>query len=122
VRELNYPLPWMGKPTNFRLNDEPAGGLQAFAVLLSRRPLPSYADYQKQRGEAAWSKLPGGRGVWLVDEKGIHQGRRGLGIVRGEVVQQRGVPPIGELRQSVMGAGVQVVEVLAFPVRAKEDN
>src|SRR5262249_17539619 len=110
----------------FYLNDEPAGGLQALALVVSNKPLPPYEEWKKSRGPLAWQKLPGGRGVWLADANGLHQARAGVGIVRGEVkalpgggepeAQKRLRGVVAELRPG----GGAVVEVLAFPVRAKE--
>jgi serine/threonine protein kinase len=124
VKHLHYPLPnpQSGKPTGLPLNDEPAGGLQAFTVLASAAPLPAYRDYEQVRGQAPWRKLPGGKGVWLGDRHGVYAASRGLGVIRGKPVDLPGVPPLMQLARELEVGGVETAEVLAFPVQAKEDK
>jgi hypothetical protein len=51
----------------FGLTDGP--GLQAFVLVASRQPLPSYKRWQSRVGIAPWEKLPQERawGVWQYD-------------------------------------------------------
>jgi hypothetical protein len=123
LKRLTYPFrnPQTGKPLALPLDDEPAGGLQALAVLVSGRLLPAYQDYLKARGPVGWGKMPGGKGVWLGDTKGVYQARRGLGVLRGKPVDLPGVPPLMRLARELSVAGVEQAEVLAFPVRPKGD-
>jgi hypothetical protein len=115
VDRLNYPLA-------FRLSDEPAGGLQAFAVVASRQPLQAYALWKKSRGPVPWSKRIRSEGVWLADQTGVYRAQRGIGVVRCEVRQLPGAPPLEELVRALQVGGAETVEVWAFPVRAKEEN
>jgi hypothetical protein len=127
VRELSWPpRQATGEEGGYYLNDEPGGGLQALAVVASSEPLPAYEDWQKKRGRLSWQKLPGGKGVWLADANGVHPGRPGVGIERGEV---KGLPGTGEtvlqkrlrrVMEELRQRGAETVDVLAFPVRAKE--
>jgi serine/threonine protein kinase len=129
VRELTWPpRRASSEEGGYCLNDEKGGGLQALAVVVAQEPLPAYEAWRGGRGPGAWQKMPGGKGVWLVDEKGVHPGRAGVGIVRGEV---KALPGTGEtavqkrLRrvvQNLRKGGAETVEVLAFPVRAKEER
>jgi hypothetical protein len=100
----------------FYLNDEPTGGLQAFAVVASREPLPAFAQWKKGRGEASWKKLPPGRGVWRCDGEGVYP----LPRERGRVESLRNAPPLESLYTSLKKGPAEVVELIAFGVRAKE--
>jgi hypothetical protein len=116
---IDYPA---GKDTWFFLNDEPRGGLQAFAVVASRRPLPSFEEWSKQRGTAAWKRQVG-EGVWGADCEGAYRHFKGLALDRGTRGTQAplpGAPPLRELCRSLHKAGAELVEALAFPVRPRE--
>jgi hypothetical protein len=117
VARIDYPA---RKNRWFVLDDEPAGGLQAFAAVISRRPLPSYEAWRKQRGPAAWKKLPAGRGVWAADSEGTYPMREAV-IQRGAEGDLPGTPPLDELCRSLQKAGAEKVEALAFPVLPKEE-
>jgi hypothetical protein len=109
-----------GKPVLFSLDDEPRGGLQAFAVVLSRAPLPSFAAWEKARGRAPWGRETGWTSTWLADEEGVYPVLPGRGVVRGKEVEVGEVPPLLRLCRSLQqGAEVEWVEVLAMPVGAK---
>jgi serine/threonine protein kinase len=126
VQELRWPQQQPdGKQGAFYLDDEPAGGLQALALVVASKPLPAYEVWKENRGKLAWEKLPGGKGVWLADQSGVHPARAGVGIVRGTV---KGVPGTDEtevqkrlrlVREELSKGGAETVEVLAFPVRGK---
>jgi serine/threonine protein kinase len=116
---LEYPA---RKDKWFCLDDNPSGGLQAFAVVVSRRPLPPYAGWHRARGNAAWRKLPPGEGVWIGDVEGVYPVLPGKGGVRGHERDLPGAPPLRELCRSLARAGGEVVEVLAFPVNPKEKH
>jgi hypothetical protein len=116
---LEYPA---RKDKWFCLDDNPAGGLQAFAVVVSRRPLPPYAGWHRARGNAAWRNLPPGEGVWIGDVEGVYPVLPGKGGVRGHERDLPGAPPLRDLCRSLARAGGEVVEVLAFPVIPKEKH
>jgi tRNA A-37 threonylcarbamoyl transferase component Bud32 len=115
VRRVVYPAggDWL------YLNDNKEGGLQALAVLASARPLPAYAKWVKVRGPAGWRKHPAGRGVWLADGEGLYPALEGRALLR-DVRPPPGAPPLRALERRLRTGGVEVVEVLAFPVRKKE--
>jgi hypothetical protein len=101
----------------FNLDDEPRGGLQAFAVVLSREPLPSYAEWVKGRA-LPWRREAEWKGAWLADAVGVYPVLAGRGVVRGRD-EARKVPPLLRLVKALRSGDV-VVEVLAVPVEAKE--
>lgn len=109
-----------GGPMLFRLDDEPRGGLQAVAVVASASELPAFEEWAKGRGPWPWQRQAGWKGAWVADREGVYPVLPGGGAVRGneEVVE---VPPLRELARA-LEAGGEVVEVLAIPVRPKENN
>jgi hypothetical protein len=104
----------------FYLDDDVSGGLQVFGVLASREPLSSYAEWKRERGAIAWPRQPARAGVWIADLKGIYRRTKGQPEDRGTAGQRPGMPPLMKLAQSLQVAGVEQVELLAFPVKAKE--
>jgi hypothetical protein len=109
-----------GKDDWLYLDDDPAGGLQAFAVVASRRPLPAFTAWKEQRGAAAWRKRPAGERVWSSDGRGVYPELPGEPGDRASVGKLPGAPPLVELARSLKrGAEVEAVEMLAFPVRAR---
>jgi hypothetical protein len=122
VKYLHYPPvhPRTGNSMGLTMNDETAGGLQAIALLVSASPLPPYADYQSMRGQVGWKKQLRNKGVWLADTEGVYPVRRGVGVVRGEQGKLPDVPPLLAFARQLKVGGVDLVEILAFPVGAKE--
>jgi hypothetical protein len=100
----------------FRLDDEPAGGLQAFAVVASREPLPAYRERQKKHGKAAWRRTLA-EGVWCADQTGTHPVLAGQVVVRGQEEEVQAPPSLQAVVQS-LGRGA-TVRVWAFPVGKK---
>jgi hypothetical protein len=100
----------------YRLDDNSAGGLQAFAVVASSRPLPSYAEWRRALGKVNWRKLPAAPGVWSGDAEGVYPVIPGKGVVRGQEQDLPGAPPLCDLCRSLAKPSGAVVEVLAFPV------
>jgi hypothetical protein len=139
-----------GKERGFYLDDEPRGGLQALALVVAREPLPAYEEWRGRRKPEVWEKLPGGEGVWLVDAAGVREVKAGVDDARvavktpgitgalvvppapgvdGMIGTPKGLPGTGETElekrlwqvwQDLVQGGTETVEVLAFPVRAKE--
>jgi hypothetical protein len=105
-----------GKDVVFRLDDEPRGGLQAFAAVASRQPLPAYGEWQKQHGKAAWRRLTA-EGVWCADRTGTHPVLEGQVLVRGKEEEVPGTPPLEEVVRSLGEA--EAVTLWAFPVGSK---
>jgi hypothetical protein len=94
--------------------------LQVFAVLASPQRLPAYAEWKRQRGAIAWRKQKPGVGVWIADLKGTYPRMKGQQEDRGSFGERPGMPPLTPLAQAVHRGGVEQVEMLSFPVKAKE--
>ncbi len=119
--EFDYPAPRSNKRISvfFRLNDEPKGGLQAFAVLASRRELPAYQEWVKQHGEGNWRHLDSSN-VWFADRTGPPRPvLPGVSGPRGSEEEVEGVPPLQEVVKSLGPA--DAVTLWAFPVLKKEE-
>lgn len=115
-KQARMPLrsPTTGKDQRFKLNDNVDGGLQAFAVLASTQPLQSWRKWRVGR-PTKWQIWPAGLNVWQADVKGsypIVRGKRGL--------EDREGPSLSSVCEGYTGDGVEVVELLAFPVGAKQ--
>lgn len=100
----------------FRLNDEPRGGLQAFALVLSRAPLPPFNRWQNP--EWTWTRLDGWKIPWLADRHGVYPVVPGEGTLRGQEVETK-VPPLFRLLRE-LDARADLVEILAMPVLPRE--
>jgi hypothetical protein len=104
----------------FYLDDDASGGLQVFAVLASSQPLPSYAEWKRQREALPWRKQPARPGVWIADLKWTYPRTKGRPEDRGTVADRPGMPPLTPLARALQRGGVEQVEMLSFPVNAKE--
>jgi hypothetical protein len=117
VARLRYP------PGNIKLaleeKDDEVGGLQVYAVVASRRPLPAYQEWRNSRGTVAWRKFQEFKGVWQADPLGAYPVKAGQAD-RGRLWKDASGPPLAELCQALRVGGVTAVEAVAFPVRAKE--
>jgi serine/threonine protein kinase len=109
-------LPLGGK--EYCLDEEPRGGLQVYVLAASRRPLPSYADWVKQRRPVGWQRQVGITGVWRADAAGTYAAVNGQPDER-TVKPALGMPPLERLCQELQSGGVEAVEAIAFPVAAK---
>src|SRR5262249_34989974 len=54
VRQVRYPL----AGEFFSLTDSATGGLQVFAVVAAREPLPSFEEWSAGRGPIPWQPMP----------------------------------------------------------------
>jgi tRNA A-37 threonylcarbamoyl transferase component Bud32 len=117
-RSLGYPGP--SNPDEIYGLTE-GTGLQAFAVVVSHQPLPSFREWTRRHGRPPWrAGLPGDPGVVWVDDgqwplpltADDPKGLRGKGVkVRG------GGAAVGELRKWLSSVpGVDAVAVEAFSV------
>jgi hypothetical protein len=104
------------------LTDSRQGGLQAFAVVASRHPLPTYTEWQKARGTLPWRRWPAGQQVWLADRQGVYPVFPGRPVDRAAAVKvPGGSPPLRAVCEALLrGVEEGVVELWAFPVRARE--
>jgi hypothetical protein len=122
---LQYPPPprvgragEAAEPNGFRLNDNKAGGMQAFLVAASRRPLPPYQKWARQRGRPPWQHQPPAGGVW-----GATLGWQDDSVrLRGDIVALVGQPPLARLCDWARGDDVEVVEAMAFGVFPQRDR
>jgi serine/threonine-protein kinase len=98
-------------------------GLMAFALVVSRRPLPAYAEWRKQRGDSPWRKAEAQRDVvWRYD------GRELLAVTADEPGGTRAkgrrlgdAGPLAELLGWLREAReVETVAAVAFPVLPAE--
>jgi hypothetical protein len=94
----------------FPLNDE--AGLQAFVLLVSEHPLPSYADWCKRVGKPPW------RAIREDFVGGFRRGEGFWGGPRGKPVDRvfAAPAPLRDLCRFFEKAGPDALEVLVFPV------
>ncbi len=126
VSRLLYPPPSAGpdgrpaRRQGVALDDDPAGGLQAYVVAASRQPLPSYAQWAAQRGTLPWRKLPPSPLVWSSDGRTFQRMAPHEPLVRGSVVELQVQQPLVQLCGWANGPDVDVVQALTFPVYRRE--
>jgi serine/threonine protein kinase len=112
-------LPLGGK--QFRLDEEPAGGLQVYVIAAARQPLPAYERWRRQlRTPVTWKRQTGFNGVWQADENGTYPMIKGQ--TKRSVKPPVGVPPLAQLCQELKSGGVEAVEAIAFPVAARREK
>jgi hypothetical protein len=104
---------------------EEGEGLMAFALVVSRHPLPAYAEWRKQRGASPWRKADAQRDVvWRYD------GRELLAVTPEEPAGARAkgrrlgdAGPLAELVGWLRQAPeVEAVAAVAFPVLPAEKD
>jgi hypothetical protein len=111
--EINYP----SDPTKgFGLTD--GLGAQAFVVIASRAPWPSYAEWSRNLGALPWKSVPLDD-VWRYD--GFNFDRE---IQRGDLRPLADVPKPLEATCRTLGTGpgVLAIRALAFPVKPREES
>jgi hypothetical protein len=97
-----------------RLND--GEGLQAFAVLASRQPLPAYADWQKQH-PVPWERTPATSGVVWRAAGGPVEGFYEDGFDRATEEAKGDKAVIRDLARQLRAIpGVEAVAVISFAV------
>jgi serine/threonine protein kinase len=99
----------------YRLDD--GAGLQAFALVASRQPLPAWVEWRRRAPDLAWDKVPATSGfVWRDDGMGLRVGRA-QGDVRGTEVASKEDAQLRELGRRLRSApGVEAVALLGFAV------
>ncbi len=113
-----YPPP--GKSDErYRLSE--GAGLHAFALVVSRQPLPPYRDWKQQRAAMPWAaNLPCEPGVvWVADHQGLQPLTADDSVgTRGKGVKARGSGgPAATLANWLCGlSGIDTAIVEAFPV------
>jgi hypothetical protein len=112
ISTLEYPL----NPAKFfSLTD--GSGLQAFVLVASREPLPSYKEWRAANGGPPWRQTQAD-GIWRFD------GHRyeAMGPQRGQERERQGPPQVLQALCNFFKDRPQVdaIEVLAFPVQPKD--
>jgi hypothetical protein len=113
-----YPPP-AKSDERYRLSE--GAGMQAFALVVSRQPLPPYREWKERIGPVAWTaRLPCEPGVvWRDDALGLEPLLAGDNAgTRGKGVKARGAGgPAAKLASWLRGLpGVDTVTLEAFPV------
>ncbi len=119
VTRLRYPA---GDVRLYLEETDQGSGLQAYAAVASRRPLPAWRAWRKERRNLAWRALPAGETVWQADARASYPVLPNQGADRGSLKEAPGVPPLAALCRALLEGGAEAVEVVAFPVRPKEDG
>jgi hypothetical protein len=100
---------------DFALDD--GVGLQAFVVLVSRQPLPSYDDWKSQRPVPVWRKLPAKAGVVWRGDGTLFVPVTRSGDQRGKVMKLPEEALLDELCEQLRQApGIEGLAVEAFAV------
>jgi hypothetical protein len=109
--QLDYPA----AGGDFSLND--GMGLQAFVLVVSRQPLPSYDEWKAKRPAPVWRALSTkAEEVWRRDGKRLQHFTR-KGDRRGTVVSSPETDLLGELCEPLGHApGVEALAMTAFVV------
>jgi hypothetical protein len=117
TKEPRYP-PRSKTTEVYRLED--GTGLQAFALVVSKDPLPSFQEWWRKAGAPPWQAgLPSPAGVvWRHDGQWLILGSRSNpGGQRGKGKSIRGGAPVAVLADWLRAIpGVDAVAVVAFPV------
>jgi serine/threonine protein kinase len=102
--------------TQLNLND--GEGLQVFAVVASRQPLPSYAAWRQQRPALPWRRTPATSGVvWLGDGKEVQGQYDDTGVRATEEKTDKEM--VRDLARALRGMpDVEAVAVVGFAVDA----
>jgi serine/threonine protein kinase len=103
--------------SRLRLND--GTGLQVFAVVASRRPLPAYTEWRKQRPTLPWKHMPATSGVvWLSNGDWV-SGQYEPGLARAQEEEMTDRTVVRDLAKALRGLpGVDAVAVVGFAVDA----
>ncbi len=92
--KLQYPP--VGVRDEYALDD--GVGLHVFLTVVSKEPLPSYAEWKNKHGIAPWTKTAGGEGtVWRKTEGDLHAATETDPDVRGPGAAALGVAPVERL-------------------------
>jgi serine/threonine protein kinase len=104
-------------PADGQLNLNDGVGLQAFVLVASRQPLPTYAEWRKEFPPVAWKRTPATSGcVWRGDGQNL-QRLLSPGDDRGTVVPVAEKSLLEQLGRRLRSApGVEAVELIAFAV------
>jgi hypothetical protein len=100
-----------------RLRLDDGEGLQAFAVVASRQPLPAYSKWRERRPSLTWGRVPATPGVvWRSDGDRV-DGEYDSGFVRATEEAIGGKAVISRLVKALKRMpGVEAVAVVGFAV------
>ena len=122
--ELTYPAHDPDK-TYYGFTDGP--GLQAFVLIVSEQPLPAYAEWKRQRGDAPWQATRGAklRGILRHDGRweeafslaATHQSRG-----KGEKIESDGGGLSQLVRWAQTDTNVTAIEAWELPVAPREGD
>jgi serine/threonine protein kinase len=103
---------------DYELND--GAGLEAFAVVASSQPLPSFKEWRTLSGEYPWGKFAATAGlVWRAD--GVEDVEDLYATGRGKPMGMSGRPAMKKLAEWLrQKPGIEAVQVLGFRVEPKE--
>jgi serine/threonine protein kinase len=117
VQRLVFPE----KGGHYGLTDGP--GLEAFAVVASRTPLPAYSEWWKQRGDLGWERVPFTQDIYDVVWKGAAGKLREVIAPedpRGQVMVPKESAVLRRLLLGLESApGIEAVELLAITVEPR---
>ena len=118
TQQPQYP-PAAKSDERFRLSE--GAGLCAFALVVSRSPLPSYREWKRRHGPMPWAaRLPHDPAVDWLDEGQSPQALLAdnpAGVPGKDVKAPRSGGPVAELARWIRGLpGVDAVTLIAFPV------
>jgi hypothetical protein len=100
-----------------RIHLDDGEGLQAFALVASRRPLPSYTDWRDRRPPLAWQRVPATSGVVWLGDGTVVRGQFDPGFQRGTQDRADDKALLGQLSHALREMpGVEAVAVVAFAV------
>jgi tRNA A-37 threonylcarbamoyl transferase component Bud32 len=95
-------------------------GLQVLAVVASRRPLPAYTDWLKQRPRLEWKLIPATSGVVWRSDGGEVVGAYDPGLVRAREDTDDDKAAVGNLARRLKALpGIDAVAVIGFAVDRK---
>src|SRR5262249_45175106 len=122
AKTAGYPPPEQGEQPGkslLRLGHEPRGGAQAFALVMSRRPLPSFREWTRTRGgPVKWAARQACAGVLATrTDRGVSTLLEGPRIVARGEVDTKTDPPLEALRDALTTGGANYVEMIAFGVK-----
>jgi serine/threonine protein kinase len=105
------------------LDEGAAGGLQAFAVVASRNPLPPFIQWKVRRGRASWGRCPAASGVWGADPSCVFRIRdNGREMLPDGQAPEVSVPLAALVKSLGEGAEGTTVEVRAFGVSRRKEE
>jgi serine/threonine protein kinase len=112
-RRLEFPAG--GKAAD--LTDEPRGGVQAFALIASSKPLPEFETWRSKLPELAWSRVPATQtGVWRW-QGNAREELQPVGTQRINVSELAGLGTLTRTVEQLRKApGVEAIAVVAFTV------